>query len=135
MKGRKEMNANELINSYFKYLENNTAIINHEDGWSEILLPFMDNHRDFLDLFMRQDEETKDIIITDNGDTFSNLELRGIDVSDYDFESIVSSANAEIQNKEITMVTSKGNFPWRFIEMVQAILAVQAVGNSTFGKN
>lgn len=84
MKEGKEMNANELINSYFKYLENNTAIIDHENGWSEIILPFMDNQRDFLDLFMREDEETEDIIITDDGDTLSNLELRGIDVSDYD---------------------------------------------------
>lgn len=129
------MNANELINSYYKYLENNTAIIEHENGWSEIILPFMDDHRDFLDLFMREDEKTKDIIITDGGDTFSNLELQGIDVSDYDFESIIASANAEIQNKEIVVVTNKDNFPWRIIEMVQAILAVQAVGNSTFGKN
>ena len=47
------MNANELINSYFKYLENNTAIIDHENGWSEIILPFMDNQRDFLDLFIK----------------------------------------------------------------------------------
>ncbi len=117
-----------MIDEYAKWLRSRVEIkkINETD-YVEITTPFLDRDNDTIQLFLKETEDKK-ILLSDGGDTISELETIGIDVSRGRrkelVETILRQNGAKLNNSEIAVVTTYENFPIAKNNIIRAILAI-----------
>lgn len=117
-----------MIDEYAKWLRSRIEIKKiSETDYIEITTPFLDRDNDTIQLFLKGMEDKK-IRLSDGGDTISELESIGIDVSRGRkkelVETILKQNGARLDNSEITVVTTPENFPIAKNNIIRAILAV-----------
>ena len=65
-----------LINDYIEWLRQNISI-KEINGIYEITTPFLDRHNDHLQIYIKKSDGG--LILTDNGQTITNLRLSGFE--------------------------------------------------------
>lgn len=71
---------NEHITNYYKWLKDRTVILSDENtGWTLVNTPFVGLFNDHIELYAKKDKDV--ITLTDNGETFHNLDLTGLSVT------------------------------------------------------
>jgi U3 small nucleolar ribonucleoprotein component len=65
-----------LVNAYIEWLCKNISI-KEINGMYEITTPFLDNHNDHIQIYIKKSDSR--LILTDNGQTITNLRLSGFE--------------------------------------------------------
>lgn len=68
-----------LIKSYLRWFEESCSEEEIDDSLSELTLPYLDQHNDFLQLYVHRN--TEDVTITDDGYVFRELSQCGCDLT------------------------------------------------------
>ncbi len=116
----------ELIESYISWLKQK---INYKEinGYYEITTPFVNHINDYIQFYLKRDERDR-IYMTDDGETLSNLEMSGVEISTparkRELDTILNGFGVIIKGKELTTIATPPTFPMRKHNYLQALMAV-----------
>ena len=104
-----------LINDYYKFLRDRTAIITDTGtDWAAISTPFIGAFNDCLEIYIKKSQDK--IILSDDGSTLKNLDLQGVSVSS-------SSKRKEIMDKLLLTYGIKCNAGEFIVEATESTFA------------
>lgn len=115
----------DLIDGYHRWLKEKTKT--KELGeWTEITTPFVDRNNDLIQIYARRDGD--DIILTDDGNTISELILSGCDLSSSRRQEILkitlSGFGVKRSGDALSVRTSAKDFPLKKHSLVQSIISI-----------
>jgi len=115
-----------LIENYFRWLKDNTAIKLINNDWTEITTPYLDRHNDCLQIYVKK--ENNNIIITDDGYVIDDLTLSGCLLNTPRRMEILNTTirgfGVSLENNQLVVNTCIDNFPQKKHDLIQAMLAV-----------
>lgn len=115
-----------LIQAYVDWLKEK---INYQEinGYFELTTPFVNHINDYIQLYVKTDTNDR-IYITDDGETLSNLEMSGLDVTQparkKELDTVLNGFGVSLNRKELTTLATPTTFPMRKHNLIQAILSV-----------
>ncbi|WP_031528792.1 DUF1828 domain-containing protein [Dyadobacter crusticola] len=118
--------ANTLINDYYGWLKSKTVVIPDErTEWVAIQTPFIGLFNDTIEMYAQKVGQK--ILLSDNGDTFQNLELVGAAVNRVGerrnlAERILLNYGIHLHNDELTTETTEQNFAQKKHNFLSAIM-------------
>ena len=119
--------VNSLINEYYSWLKSKTVILQDDKtNWVAIQTPFIGIFNDTIEMYAQKKGEK--IILSDNGETFNNLELVGTSLTRMGerkniAERILLNYGIQLQNEnELITETSESNFPQKKHNFLSAIM-------------
>lgn len=117
-----------LVDSYMRWLRDNTKFRPSSSGWVEVQTPFLDRNNDFISIHVRHNTDGQ-VELTDDSYTLSDLELSGVDVDAAPkrreiFGNILRSHGLQRVGDELRVTCTPDSFPWRKHNFVQAILEI-----------
>lgn len=118
--------ANTLINDYFVWLKNKTVIISDEHTeWVAIQTPFIGLFNDVVEMYAQK--KGNKIILSDNGETFHNLDLVGTSLNRLGerrniAERILLNYGIQLKDNELVVETSEQNFSQKKHNFLSAIM-------------
>ncbi len=118
--------ANELINEYYGWLKSKTLIIpDLSTDWVAIQTPFVGLFNDLIEIYAQK--KGSNITLSDNGETFNNLELVGASISRAGERKVIADRillNYGIQliGNELITNTNEVNFPQKKHNFLSAIM-------------
>ncbi len=122
----------KLLDRYLVWLKNQFSEA-EANGWTELITPYLDKNNDHIQIYLQ--ERGEKILITDDGQTLSNLELNGFLRTDKRLEimaTIFRGFQVEwTEDAKIELNCSRDEFPSRFHALMQTITAVDGLGYMT----
>jgi hypothetical protein len=116
------------LDIYLKWLKENFREEN-SDSWTEWITPFLDKNNDHIQIYFRENQGK--IIISDAGQTFSNLEMAGFPLSEKRVDilsTIFRGFNIDWdEDSNIEITCNDNNFPERFHALLQTIISVDGL--------
>ena len=118
--------ANELINDYYIWLKNKTVIISDDKTeWVAIQTPFIGLFNDVIEMYAQKKDNK--IILSDNGETFHNLDLVGSSLYRTGerrniTERILLNYGIQLKDRELFTETSEQNFSQKKHNFLSAIM-------------
>lgn len=118
----------EMIRGYYTWLGDNTIVkYDSMTDWYAIDTPFVGLFNDRIEIYVKKDNDK--FILSDDGDTLSNLEMKGINVSRSStrrsiINGIELNFGVSIKDGEITTEATKETFNSRKHALLQAIQQV-----------
>ncbi len=114
-----------LIDGYWRWLRDRSSIRQIND-WTEITTPYLDRHNDYVQIYARR--EGKNYLLSDGGDTLTDLEQSGCSIDGPRRQAILSSIlngfGIERVENELRVHATPENFAVRKHNLVQAVLSV-----------
>src|SRR5271166_2102614 len=114
-----------LIDGYWRWLRDRSSIRQIND-WTEITTPYLDRHNDYVQIYARR--EGKNYVLSDGGDTLTDLEQSGCSIDGPKRQAILSSIlngfGIERVENDLRVHATPENFSIRKHNLVQAILSV-----------
>ncbi len=117
----------KLLNQYVHWLKQRLTV-RQLDEWTEITTPFMDRHNDYLQIYIKKEDDN--YILSDDGYIISDLESSGCEIK-------VGSERKELlemtlngfgiktnSNDELVVYASEGDFARKKHNLIQAMMAV-----------
>lgn len=115
----------DLVSEYHRWLADRTVLREHGEI-IEINTPFLDRHRDGIQLFARK--EGSDIRLSDDGYTICDLEQSGLDLSTDRrrdmLRTILRVNGVSMEGDELYVVATAENFPERKSDLLNAMMRV-----------
>ena len=115
-----------LVNAYIEWLRQNISI-KEINGMYEITTPFLDRHNDHLQIYVKKSDGG--LILTDNGQTITNLRLSGFEFTPEKkqiLNSTLKSFGVQLIDEELVAKTTPENFPQKKHNLIQAILYISS---------
>ena len=118
--------VNLLINDYYSWLKNKTVIITDEKTeWVAIQTPFIGLFNDVIEMYAKKKDNK--IILSDNGETFHNLDLVGTSINRSGerrniAERILLNYGIQLHNNELVTETTEQNFSQKKHNFLSAIM-------------
>jgi len=115
-----------LINDYIEWLRQNINI-KEINGMYEITTPFLDKHNDHLQIYVKKSDGG--LILTDNGQTITNLRLSGFEFTPEKrqiLNSNLKSFGIQLIDEELVAKATPENFPQKKHNFIQAILYISS---------
>ncbi|MEW6087507.1 MAG: DUF1828 domain-containing protein [bacterium] len=116
----------ELIQSYIDWLKQKITY-KEINGYYEITTPFVNHINDYIQIYLKKDANDK-IIMTDDGETISNLEMEGLDLSSpsrkKELEIILNGFGVMVKGNELMTFATPSTFPVKKHNLIQAVLSV-----------
>lgn len=118
--------VNTLINDYYVWLKSKTVIIPDEQtGWVAIQTPFIGLFNDVIEMYAQKKENG--IVLTDNGETFHNLDLVGSSLNRIGerrniAERILLNYGIQLRGTELVTETTDQNFSQKKHNFLSAIM-------------
>ncbi len=117
--------GNDFIEAYIKWFREG-ILFNETNGYTEITTPFLDNHNDMIQIYVKQ--EGNSIILSDDGWTIRDLKLNGCDLKSPKrkaiLEGIVNRLGVKVKGDELILETGMSTFPQKKHALIQAIISV-----------
>lgn len=116
---------NNCISEYYNWLRDKTQYLkNEETGWYTITTPFIGLFNDNIEIYAKLDNDK--IILSDDGQTLSNLELSGSSLSRASkrrewLEMILSNYGIELNNNELQTKGTENEFNQKKHNLICAI--------------
>ena len=114
-----------LFNKYLVWLQDKT-VLRQIDEWVEITTPYLDRHNDYLQIYVKRDNDG--FVLTDDGYIISDLRLSGCNLESGTRKNLLKQTlnGFGINMKERTLFVhaAAGNFALKKHNLVQAMLAV-----------
>lgn len=115
----------ELLDKYLIWLKDKTVLKTVKD-WVEITTPYLDRHNDYLQLYVKRDNDG--YILTDDGHTITDLQQSGCELETKKRKELLNMTlngfGVKLVDDEIKVVASAENFALKKHNLVQAMLAV-----------
>lgn len=116
-----------LIHSYADWMEEQISVRTISE-YEEITTPFLDRHNDYIQIYLKELSEN-DYLLTDGGYIINDLQACGCPI---DTEKRIALLHETLrgfgvkleEENELTVRTSRENFPQKKHNLIQAILAV-----------
>jgi len=115
-----------LVNAYIEWLRQNISI-KEINGIYEITTPFLDRHNDHLQIYVKKSDGG--LILTDNGQTITNLRLSGFEFTPEKrqiLNSNLKSFGIQLIDEELVAKTTPEDFPQKKHNLIQAILYISS---------
>ncbi len=118
--------ANTLISDYYTWLKSKTVIIpDQRTEWVAIQTPFIGLFNDVIEMYARKKEDK--ITLSDNGETFHNLDLVGTSLSRVGerrniAERILLNYGIQCKDDELITETTEQNFSQKKHNFLSAII-------------
>jgi hypothetical protein len=114
-----------LVHKYIEWLRDHISI-HRIDDWVEITTPFLDRHNDFLQIYVKQENDR--YILTDDGYIIDDLEQCGCNLDTLKRQEvlklILGGFNVKQDNNALVTYATEENFSVRKHGLIQAMLAV-----------
>jgi hypothetical protein len=116
----------ELLDSHWKWLRDNTVAKSVGDQWVEITTPYLDRHNDMLQIFAKQQDGQ--IILTDDGYVICDLLHSGCVLDSPKRQSLLKMTLAgfgvSLIDGALQVIANRENFALQKHNLIQAMLAV-----------
>jgi hypothetical protein len=118
--------ANNLINEYYTWLKSKTVVIADDTTeWVAVQTPFIGLFNDTIEMYAKKDGNK--ITLSDNGETFHNLDLVGSAVHKAGerrniADRILLNYGIQLKNKELVTETSEQDFSQKKHNFLSAIM-------------
>ncbi|MBE7177770.1 MAG: DUF1828 domain-containing protein [Mucilaginibacter polytrichastri] len=118
--------ANTLIDDYYQWLKSKTTIIpDNQTDWVSIQTPFIGLFNDTIEVYVKKKQDK--IIMSDNGETFHNLDLVGASVNRVGerkmfMERILLNYGIRLDDTELVSEATEQNFPQKKHNFLSAIM-------------
>ncbi len=118
--------ANTLINEYYTWLKNKTYIISDQKtDWIAIQTPFIGLFNDTIEMYAQKKGDR--ITLSDNGETFHNLDLVGASLNRLGerrniAERILLNYGIQLHDDELITETTEQTFPQKKHNFLSAIM-------------
>ena len=120
---------NEKISEYYNWLKDNTAV--REDkgtGWFAISTPFAGLFNDNIEIFVKK-VSGSEIILSDDGETISNLSMSGVDLLRSDkrkgyLDKILANHGVLLSEGELISKSNGTDFAKKKHSLISAILNI-----------
>lgn len=118
----------DRITDYYKWLRERTKIrTDKTTGWSVMSTPFLGAYNDPLEIYLRK--EGNNIEMSDDGATFDNLNLLGINLSRSQkrrewVEYILRNYGVTLEGNELRTIATVDNFPRKKHSLLCAMLEI-----------
>ena len=115
-----------LINDYIEWLRQNISI-KEINSMHEITTPFLDNHNDHIQIYIKKSDSG--LILTDNGQTITNLRLSGFEFTPEKkqiLNSTLKSFGVQLIDEELIAKATPEDFPQKKHNLIQAILYISS---------
>lgn len=117
---------NSYVDDYYNWLKKKTIISSsHNSDWAIIDTPFLGAFNDTIELYVLQ--KNGKILLSDNGETFNNLSLLGINIQGSkkrrDFvDAILLNYGISQNNSELFTEANQSNFSQKKHNLISAII-------------
>ena len=114
-----------LLDEYYRFLKQKTLTKESPlSEWIEISTPFTDVFNDTIDIYAKR--QNGKIILSDDGKTFRNLELSGVEISRSAnrktiMEKILLNYGVRLENHELIVEATENTFPQKKLNLLSAI--------------
>jgi hypothetical protein len=118
----------QLINDYYRFLKQKTIITESSlNDWVEISTPFTDVFNDSIDIYAKK--QNGKILLSDDGKTFKNLELSGIEITRSQnrkeiLDKILLNYGIQLNKQELIVEATENTFPQKKLNLLSAISEV-----------
>ena len=116
----------DFKSQYLEWIRSNTEVVSNSSGTIRLTTPFLDVDNDFTEIYIKNIGEK--VLITDAGETISNLELSGFKMSAKRraiLQTIASSNGIVLkENNELCTECTMGMFGLKANSLVQCIIKV-----------
>ena len=115
-----------LVNAYIEWLRQNISI-KEINSMHEITTPFLDNHNDHIQIYIKKSDSG--LILTDNGQTITNLRLSGFEFTPEKkqiLNSTLKSFGVQLIDEELIAKATPEDFPQKKHNLIQAILYISS---------
>jgi hypothetical protein len=116
----------QLLDEYTKWLRDKSQLREISSGIVEVTTPHLDRHNDCFQFYVKQDGNR--YLLTDDGAVIRDLKGSGCSLDSKKRRELLSQTlngfGVQLQGDEITVEATKGSFPLRKHNLVQAMLAV-----------
>jgi hypothetical protein len=118
----------QLINDYYRFLKQKTLITESPlNDWVEISTPFTDVFNDSIDIYAKK--QNGKILLSDDGKTFKNLELSGIEITRSQnrkeiLDKILLNYGIQLSKQELIVEATESTFPQKKLNLMSAISEV-----------
>lgn len=118
--------VNSLIKDYYSWLKSKTIVIpDNNSEWTAIQTPFLGLYNDVIEMYAKK--KGANIILSDNGETFNNLDLVGASLNRTGdrrtiAERILLNYGVQLQGTELVIETTEHNFPQKKHNFLSAIM-------------
>ncbi|MDY6856664.1 MAG: DUF1829 domain-containing protein [Thermodesulfobacteriota bacterium] len=122
------MNTEKLLESYYKWLKDNTVIEhNYNTKWSLISTPFVGIFNDMLEIYIKVDGDT--VLFSDDGITLNNLETIGVNILKSRqrrqiFDGILFNFGLKLTGRELQTNCTISDFPKRKHLFLEALIEI-----------
>lgn len=132
------LDGDNLIDRWVNWLKWQSKSRQVDDGWTELSIPLLDRHNDFLQVYVRQDPATRLYQITDDGATIRDIERVGVDLKFLGGDARRAALeivhgfgldSAIVDSGVICADTTDDRFPQVLNIVLLAMLAIDAMGN------
>lgn len=117
---------NNFIENYTSWLNENTNL-KEIDDWVEISTPFLDNHNDHLQIYVKPLDNSK-YLLTDDGYVINNLLLSGCDIStpkrNKILELIINRYGIRLEDDRLIVESNLKNYAQKKHMLIQAMMSV-----------
>lgn len=119
------INVDQLLNDYYKWLRNKTAWKSGKDV-IEITTPYLDHHNDHIQIYLKKTDDG--FILSDFGNTIEDLKMCGCSITSPKrrqlLETTLRGFAVQFNEGELFVKASEVNFAVQKHSLLQAILAV-----------
>lgn len=118
--------VNSLIKDYYSWLKSKTVVIPDDNSeWTAIQTPFLGLYNDVIEMYAKK--KGSNIILSDNGETFNNLDLVGSSLYRIGerrnlAERILLNYGVQLKGSELLIETTELNFPQKKHNFLSAIM-------------
>lgn len=119
----------EQINEYYKWLKDKTAIRkDNGTGWFAIDTPFIGLFNDNIEIFVKKVSDSE-ILLSDDGETLSNLSLSGVDISRSPkrkayLQKIINNHGVRREKDELVITSNGADFARKKHALISAIMSI-----------
>ncbi|SMO49564.1 protein of unknown function DUF1829 [Saccharicrinis carchari] len=114
------------MDDYYSFLKEKTLVTtSNSSDWIEISTPFVGLFNDTVDIYAKK--EGNRIILSDDGNTFRDLELSGLEISRSPkrkeiLDRILINYGVRVNNEELITEATERDFPQKKLHLISAIL-------------
>jgi len=120
------LEAKFFIDSYLKWLKENTDIKKLENNIFELTTPFLDRHNDYIQIYVIKEGDK--LILTDDGYTLNDLAMSGMEINTERrkqiLKTILNGFGISMEKEALVVKCDLKTFPLYKHNLIQAILAV-----------
>jgi hypothetical protein len=117
---------NVLLNNYYHWLQDKTAVKQIGTDWVEITTPHLDRHNDYMQLYVRKTGAEYEL--TDDGYIIADLINSGCSLDGTKRQELLNTTLAgfgiKLKDNILSVIATADNFSMRKHNIVQAMLAI-----------